>query len=79
MYVCNTEKLAAMPAVCREQMTHVEHVDAEDVSMIDSFISFFKEKCRGNGRLLLHIFGGHVRDFEPTTRVTKPGSEKKSA
>lgn len=76
MYGCDTKTLAAMPATCREQMKHYKNFDTEDADMIESWIGIFKEKCLGNGRLLLHIFGGKVQDYEPATRVSK---KKRSA
>ena len=51
-------------------MQHIEHVDADDISTIDKLIAFFKQTCNGNGRLLLHIFGGKVQDFEPTSKIS---------
>jgi hypothetical protein len=68
MYACDTNEL---PAICKEHLKHYENVHTEDVSMICQFIVFFKEKCLGNGRLLLHIFRGSIQEYEPSSRIHK--------
>lgn len=74
MYACNTGEL---PAICREQLTHYEHVDVQDLSMISKLIHFFKETCGGNGHLNLIISTGRIQEFQPTSRI--PRGKRKTA
>jgi len=46
-----------------EHLKHYEHVHVEDIGMISQLIGFFKKTCRGNGRLLLKIFGGNITEL----------------
>jgi hypothetical protein len=78
MYGCDTSEIPALPQGCVAHLKHYEHVDAEDLRMVNGFIAVFIEKCQGSGRLMLNIFGGMIQDFEPTSRVSKP-KKKKSA
>ncbi len=74
MYACDTNEL---PAICVEHLKHYEHVHVEDVGMISQLIGFFKKTCRGNGRLLLKIFGGNITEFEPTSTISKKMKDTK--
>ena len=73
MYACDTNEL---PAICVGHLKHLPDVHVEDVGMISQLIGFFKEKCFGNGRLLLHILRGNITEFEPTSKIP---NKKKNA
>ena len=77
MYGCDTSEIAAMPKGCAEHLKHIEHVHTDDVGMISVLIDFIKDKCLGNGSVLLKIFGGNIQEFEPT--LTIPHKKKRSA
>jgi len=74
MYACDTGEI---PAVCVGQLKHFENVHTEDVSMISELIGWFRKLARGNGRLLLKVFGGNITGFEPTPDI--PNKKKKRA
>jgi len=68
VYGCDTKEL---PAICKDMLRHYENVHTEDIGMISQLIGFFKKTCRGNGRLLLKIFGGNITEFEHTATISK--------
>ena len=74
MYACDTNEL---PAICRDHLKRYENVHTEDIGKISQLIDFFKKTCRGNGRLLLKIFGGNITEFESTSTISN--KKKKSA
>ena len=74
MYACDTGEV---PAVCVGQLKHYEHVHTEDVHMISELIGWFGKLARGNGRLLLKVFGGHITGYEPTPDIQ--GKKKKKS
>ncbi len=62
MHCCDT---GDMPAI------RCEHVDTQDISMIDKLIAFFKEMCNGNGDITLIVSNGKIQRFDPTSRIPK--------
>ena len=76
MYGCDTGEV---PAVCVGQLKHYEHVHTEDVHMISELIGWFGKLAKGNGRLLLRVFGGNITAYEPTPDIQRTGKKKRSA